>query len=121
MLVRRLLTQSLTEELVNYTKRLPWAFGCTLRRFAWLHYDGSQPIPLALSRVPAYVGFAKSAAAFATPTADSLALCVQMALNTCCMAMCTLILASIFRTYTAMLSEEEEANYIMQCREFARG
>ncbi len=43
---------------------------------------------------------------------------VQMAVNICCMAICTLVLASIFRTFTDLLSEEEEAAFLMDCREF---
>ncbi len=46
---------------------------------------------------------------------------LQTAVNTCCMATCTLILGSIFRTFTSLLSEEEEAAFIMRCRAFAKG
>ena len=42
-------------------------------------------------------------------------------MNTCCMCMCTLILAGIFRKFTDMFSEEEEAAFIMHCRDFALG
>ena len=46
---------------------------------------------------------------------------LQIAVNTCCMAICTFMLGSTFRTFTALLSEEEEAAFMMRCRAFAKG
>lgn len=44
---------------------------------------------------------------------------LTVALNVCCMSMCTLILASIFKTYTSLISSEEQAVFIAQCCNFA--
>ena len=45
---------------------------------------------------------------------------VQTAVNTCCMAICTFMLSSTFHTFTSLLSEEEEAAFMMRCRAFAK-
>ncbi|KAK9828657.1 hypothetical protein WJX72_001365 [[Myrmecia] bisecta] len=44
---------------------------------------------------------------------------LTVAFSTCCMAMCALMLASTFKTYTSLLSEDQEAAFILQCRQFA--
>ncbi|KAK9807138.1 hypothetical protein WJX73_009866 [Symbiochloris irregularis] len=44
---------------------------------------------------------------------------LTVGLNVSCMSMCTLILASIFKTYTSLISPEEQASFLAQCRQFA--
>lgn len=44
---------------------------------------------------------------------------MQVALCVCCMTVCILMQSSIYRTYTSLVSEAEQAVYVFQCREFA--
>ncbi len=43
-----------------------------------------------------------------------------MALNTCCMMSCSLLLACTYKIYNALRSENLEAEFLWQCRAFAQ-
>ena len=42
-----------------------------------------------------------------------------MALCVLCMTLCMLVQSSIYRSYAALVSEQQQAIYIFQCRDFA--
>ena len=52
--------------------------------------------------------------------ADNKGRWLQVALNTCCMSSCSLLLACTYKIYNGIMSPEQEAEYLLSCRAFAQ-
>ena len=53
-------------------------------------------------------------------SADNKGHWLQVALNTCCMSSCSLLLACTYKIYNGIMSPEQEAGYLLTCRAFAQ-